>query len=151
SSGGLLALARAPAKRAQLVLGALEPAAPVLRQLLPGAVDVEDQHRHRRAERLRLAALAPLRRTAQGAGDRSRIGPGEDARVEVDRVALARDPLRPAVLPLRRHVAGTCKRRARAQPRRAIRYSTWRRNLCPSGSRGWSKSSAGSWLMPSFS
>src|SRR5690349_1500677 len=43
---------------AQLVLGLLQRLAAAGREFLAGAVDVEGQHRHRRAQRRRLAPLA---------------------------------------------------------------------------------------------
>src|SRR5204863_10135913 len=73
-----------------------ERLAPSLRELFAGAVDVERQHRHRRAIRLALPSMAPLRRPFERARDGARIGAGEHSAIEIERVARLRDMLRPA-------------------------------------------------------
>jgi len=97
---------------AQLVLRRLEHAASPRRQLLAGAVDVERQHRHRRAVRRTLASLAALRRARQRTRDLPWIVLRKHATLQIQRVALPRYPLRPTLR--------AC-RRARAHPARRVR------------------------------
>ena len=70
--------------------------APAGRQVLAGAIDVEGQHRQRRAIRIGFAAAAAFRRAFQRRRNPLRIAFGEDAAVEIERVAFARHPRRPA-------------------------------------------------------
>src|SRR5439155_18489799 len=71
--------------------------APLARaQIVPGPVDVERQHRHRRAVWLALEAMAVLRRALERTRDSLRVVPREDAALEIERVALLRDTRRPA-------------------------------------------------------
>src|SRR5581483_2290756 len=76
---------------AQRVFGALEHAQPALGQILAGTVDVEGEHRHGGAERLRLAAAALLGGALERPGDLLRRALGKDAALEIERVARARD------------------------------------------------------------
>src|SRR5690242_16899588 len=75
----------------QLDLGALQPIAFRLRQIPARAIDIEGQHRHRRAIGARLAARAPLRRALQRGRDLLCAGLLEHAASEVKGVALAGD------------------------------------------------------------
>src|SRR5262249_48844821 len=99
--GGPLALARRLfarrlfVERAQLALGRLQASALGPRQLAAGAIDVEREHRHRRAVRARFAPAASLGRALQGSRDGSWAS-GKNLALEIERVALARDTLRPA-------------------------------------------------------
>src|SRR6185437_14003547 len=95
---------RPPELMLQFGLGALQPMALGLRQGLAGAVDVEGQHRERGAVGPSLAAGAVLRGALQRSRDLLRIGQREDAALEVERIALFGDALRPA---LRR--CGSCR------------------------------------------
>src|SRR3989442_2853962 len=103
---------------AQFLLGLRDLALARRRQLAAGAVLVEREHRHGRAERRRLAPAAPLRRALQGA--RHLLGRElEDALLQVERVARLDDPLGPVA-------AGRALRRPAAL-RRALRRhgGTW--------------------------
>src|SRR6185437_10052011 len=88
---------RPPELMLQFGLGALQPMALGLRQGLAGAVDVEGQHRERGAVGPSLAAGAVLRGALQRSRDLLRIGQREDAALEVERIALFGDALRPAL------------------------------------------------------
>jgi len=81
---------------AQLALGALQGLPPGSRQVLAGAIDVKGQHRQRRAVRIGFAPPAAFGRAFQRSRDLFRIAFGEDAAVEIERVALTRHPRRPA-------------------------------------------------------
>jgi hypothetical protein len=78
-------------KLAQLVLRRLQHLALRLRQAAAGTIDVKVEHRHRRAERRALAAVAAL----SGALERARYGAraalGEDAALEIERIARPHD------------------------------------------------------------
>src|SRR5438105_8347602 len=103
---------RLPKQPAQLLLGLRQLPLARCRQLAAGAVLVERQHRHGRAERSRLAPAAPLRRALQRA--RHLLGREvEDALPQVERVARLHDPLGPVA-------AGRALRRPAAL-RRALR------------------------------
>src|SRR5262245_27941228 len=96
---------------AELVLGSVEGALARRGEVCAGAVLVEHEHRHRRAERLGLAARAaiggPLER-ARDLGGRAL----EDTGVEIERVAVLGDRLRPAAgIAALRHVSPRSSRR----------------------------------------
>src|SRR5438552_5333608 len=74
----------------------LENALAALRQVLATAIDVEGEHRKRRAIGIGFSPLAPLPGALQRRSDPFRIGPGEDAFIKVERVALARHTHGPA-------------------------------------------------------
>src|SRR5262245_51229546 len=63
----------------QLVFRLVQHSAPSPGKLRAGAVDVEAEHRHRRAERRALAGAAALGRALEGRGDRARAAAGEHA------------------------------------------------------------------------
>src|ERR1700755_1237209 len=73
----------------QLDLGALQPLALSLRQRLAGTVDIECQHRQRRAVGAGLAARTVFSRALQRGRDLLRAGEFEDALLEIERVAFA--------------------------------------------------------------
>src|SRR5258707_13128963 len=81
----------------QLGLGALQAVALRFRQGLAGAVDIERQHRERRAIGARLAARTAFRRALERSRDFLRAGQLEDALLQIERVALPRHALRPAL------------------------------------------------------
>src|SRR4051812_40198985 len=76
------------------------------RQRLAGAVDIEGQHRQRRAIGAALAARTVLRRTLQRCRDLFRTGQFEDALLEIERVAFLCHALRPA---FRGSLLGSCR------------------------------------------
>src|ERR1700692_1403262 len=110
---------RAPERLAQFVLGALQRALACGRQVLAGAIEIEDQHRQRRAVRIRFAAFAALGRALERSGDALWVLPGEDALIEVERVARARHPGGPAA-------GGFARRLANGRPGRLPRGLAWR-------------------------
>src|SRR6266508_2159404 len=80
---------------AQLGLGLVQAAFALSAQVLARPVEVEIQHGHRRAERVRLAAVAAFGRPLE----RKRDGPGSPAEhpgLQIERVAGLGDSLRPA-------------------------------------------------------
>src|SRR3984893_10256117 len=81
----------------QLGLGALQPVALGFRQRLAGAVDIKRQHRQRRAIGAGLAAPTTFRGALQRGRDSLWIPQREDAVLQIERIALARDALRPAI------------------------------------------------------
>lgn len=102
TSPGRWCLASAPASRSsfeqppQLVLRRLQPPALACRQRRTRSIDVEREHRHRRAERVRLAPSAPLRRALERPRDAAGIFPREHARIEIQRIARFCHMLGPA-------------------------------------------------------
>src|ERR1051326_5751204 len=82
-------------QRPQLVLRRLQPLPAQLGQVLTSAIDVEGQHRHRRAIGVALAAVAVLRRTLQRTGDALGILAREDVGLAVERIALGGHVVRP--------------------------------------------------------
>jgi len=76
-----------PRDASELVLGCFETSAPLRRHPPTTAVEVKDQHRHRRTKRRRLAARARAGGSHQRAGDRRGIRPSEHARLEIERIA----------------------------------------------------------------
>src|SRR5262245_12442183 len=80
---------------AQLVLGALEGLETRLAEILAGAVDVEVQHRHGRAEGRGLPAMAALGRALQRLGDGSGTALLENAVLKRHGVAALGDARRP--------------------------------------------------------
>src|SRR5262249_19278962 len=87
---------------AQLALGALQGLLLRGRQVLAGAVEIECEHRERRAIGIGLAAPAALGRALERSGDALGILPGEHAVREIERVAVARDRTGPAAARLAR-------------------------------------------------
>src|SRR5690606_20220209 len=85
-----------PINLAQRVLGFLELLLAALRQALAGAVDVEGEHRHRRAIGIGLAPLAAVSRALERQRDLARRRLFEHALLERQRIARLRDALRPA-------------------------------------------------------
>ena len=81
---------------AQFALGAFQGFAPAGWQVPAGAIDVEGQHRQRRAVRIGFAPAAAFRRSFQRRRDALWIALGEDAAVEIERIAFARHTRRPA-------------------------------------------------------
>jgi hypothetical protein len=79
--------ARPVEQRPQLVLGRFQRFALSRRQVAAGAVDVERQHRHRRAVRIGLASMAVFGRTLERACDRHGIVQFEHTRAQVERIA----------------------------------------------------------------
>ena len=80
----------------QLVLGRLEHPFPTVAQSLTGTIDVEGEHRHRRAKRVALATSAAVGRSLQGSRDRARAPLAEDTLLEIQGVAGLGHVLRPA-------------------------------------------------------
>src|SRR5271165_7179149 len=68
------------------------------RQVSTGAVDVEGQHRHRRAKSARFATIARLRGAFEGAGDLLRALLFEHVRLQVERIGFGGDLGRPLFL-----------------------------------------------------
>jgi hypothetical protein len=85
-------------ERPQLVLGGLQTGAAARRQLPPRTIDVEGEHRHCRAERVRLAPPTALSRELQRSGDLARVLPREHAGLQVQGPAGLGYPLRPSRL-----------------------------------------------------
>ena len=81
---------------AQFVFSTFEDALLLLRQIFPGAIDVEIQHRYRGLIRRALASGAPLSRAFQRERDLARICCFEDIRLEIKRVATLHYSGRPA-------------------------------------------------------
>ena len=73
-------------------------AAPLVRQRPARPIDVERQHRHGGTERRSLPARAGLGRLLLRERDPARVVEREHARLEIERVAFARDRLRPTRL-----------------------------------------------------
>ena len=86
---------RPPELLAQFDLRLLQRPAAARGQIPAGAIDVEDQHRQRRAVRLGLAAMALLSRALERSGDALGVFPGEDAAFQIERTAFARDAAGP--------------------------------------------------------
>src|SRR5262249_44742210 len=84
---GRLLLRRLSEQFAQLVLGVPQRSQPSGREVLPGTVDIEGQHRHRRAQGWGLAAVAALGRALQRYRDLVRARLLEHAALEIERVA----------------------------------------------------------------
>src|SRR5947208_10602442 len=80
---------------AQLDLGALQRLLARCRKLAAGPIDVERQHRQRRAIGTALAAAAAFRRALERARDPLWIAAREHALVEIERVAVLGHPRRP--------------------------------------------------------
>src|SRR2546421_4206296 len=92
----------------ELPFRGLEHLALRARQAFAAAIDLEVQHRHRRAERRALAPAAVLRGALERACHRARAALGEHAVLEIERVTRARDARRPALRSL-------CHKRSRAR------------------------------------
>src|SRR5256714_8388154 len=82
-------------KFAQLVFRRVEHLALPARHSAPGPVDVKVQHRHRRAKRRALAAVATLGRALERARPRPPAPPGGKAPLQNQRGAPRPDPARP--------------------------------------------------------
>src|SRR6516165_4706021 len=80
----------------QLGFRPLQPVALGSRQLLAGAVDIEGQHRYRGTIGAGFPARAVFRRTLQRRGNFLCTGELEHPAIEIERVALLRNALRPA-------------------------------------------------------
>lgn len=78
---------RPAAQDSQLVLRRFESFSLSGIDLFARPVDVEGQHGHRRAERIRPSTLAALGGSLQRQSNFSGIGPSEDTRLQVQRVA----------------------------------------------------------------
>src|SRR5215831_6411252 len=91
-----VAASLSPEFMAELGLRSLEHSALACAEVGASAVDVERQHRHRRAVRLTLSAAAVLRRSLEGSRDLARILRPEHVSLEVERVALFGHACRPA-------------------------------------------------------
>jgi len=109
----------------------LQGSAPADPQILAGAIDVEGQHRQRRAVRIGFAPAAAFRRALQRRRNPLRIAFGEDAAIEIERIAFARHTRRPApaarcaargFVP-RGFSAGSMRRFCRRFPSRCSRHS----------------------------
>ena len=85
----------APELLAQLALGARQDAATRLREIGARAIDVETQHRKRRAIRIRLFSTAGFGRPLQGRGDPFWIRPRENARLQIESITSPSDFGRP--------------------------------------------------------
>lgn len=81
---------RSPKRLPQVVLGVFENAPLFLRQVFPGAIDVEIQHRHRGLIRRALATCTQLSGAFQRERDLARIFCFEDIGLEIKRVAALR-------------------------------------------------------------
>src|SRR6185369_16167078 len=84
-----------PEGLAQLALGALQHLKTRPGQVAAGAIDVEGQHRRGRAIGLAFAATAPLGGAFEREGNGPRAALGEDAGLQIERVAAARHGRRP--------------------------------------------------------
>src|SRR5580700_10236941 len=78
---------RAAEDHAELLLGGVEHPATLGAEPVPGAVHVKSEHRHGRAERVGLPAATALGGALQRHCNLARAPPGEDARLEVERIA----------------------------------------------------------------
>ena len=81
----------------QLGLGALQAVALRFRQALAGTVDIKRQHRERGAIGARLATRTAFRRALERRRDLLWTCQLEDALLQIERVALPGDALRPAL------------------------------------------------------
>jgi hypothetical protein len=81
-----------------------QDAAPRSGQVLARPIDVERQHRERRAERIGFPSLAAFGRSFQGRGDALGVLPGEDACAQIQGVAAFGNVSRPASACLLGHV-----------------------------------------------
>ena len=88
---------RSAVKGSQLVLRRFEVVSLRRVDLVARPVDVEGQHGHCRAERIRPATRATLGGSLQRQGNIAGIGPSEDTRLQVQRVAGPGDVLRPSL------------------------------------------------------
>lgn len=79
----------------QFVFGILESISLSLRELIPRPIDVERQHRHRRAERIGLAASTALSRVFKGFSYPPRVIVREHAWLEIESIATLGYMLRP--------------------------------------------------------
>src|SRR5262245_10474307 len=81
---------------AQLIFCLVEPPLARRRQGPPGTVDVEGQHRERRAVGIGLPPPAAQRRALERGRDLLRASLGEHAAFEIERIAALGHTLRPA-------------------------------------------------------
>src|SRR5215469_12995508 len=82
---------------AQLPFGPLQNPQPLARKVLSRAIDIEVEHRHRGLEGPSLALRAAFGRALQRRGDPGRAGLGKDSRIEIERMAVLCDILRPTL------------------------------------------------------
>src|SRR3954469_7892863 len=78
-------------KLAQLILRRFQHLALRLRQAAAGTIDVKVEHRHCRAERRALAPVAALGGALERARYGARAALGEDAALEIERIARTHD------------------------------------------------------------
>src|SRR5699024_8281180 len=97
----LVVLGVSSERLAQFVLRFLQNPLPVFRQVLPGPVFVECQHRHGRTERLRLPPFRPFRRALQRQRNPPWIIRLEDMFFQIHGVALFGNLGGPLLLGLR--------------------------------------------------
>ena len=94
----------APKLAPKLILRRVEPRPVFVRQVLARAVHIKDQHRHGRAEGISLAARACFCRALEGCGDPLGVFERENALLEVERVRVRGNVLRPTFgFPFRHH------------------------------------------------
>src|SRR6185312_7229914 len=98
--------------RPQLLLRPIENAAPLRAEIPARPVDVEVQHRHGGAERLGLAPATRLRGALERKRNLPRTPLREDAGLQVERVALLHDTVRPPGACLGRGAPGLAGRAA---------------------------------------
>ena len=84
-----------PVQGAELVLGPLEHTFSAVAESLAGTIDVEGEHRHRRAKGIAPATTAAIGRSLQGGRDRARAPLAEDTVVEIQGIAGLGHVLRP--------------------------------------------------------
>ena len=88
-------LRRAPERLAQFLLCYIEGVTAACRQVLACSIDVERQHRHGRLERRALPPSAPFRRMLQRFCNVGCFSLLENARFQIEGIAVARDARRP--------------------------------------------------------
>src|SRR5215470_12004620 len=94
-SGAMAGRSDPPELPAQLALGARQYAAPRRREIGARAIDVETQHRQRRAIRIRLLSTARFSRPLQGCSDLFGILPRENPGLQIKSITSPRDFGRP--------------------------------------------------------
>lgn len=81
----------APIKVTEFLFRGLQAVALRFGEFAASAVDIEIEHGHRGSEWLALAAFAAVCRPLQRKGDTARRVPGEDACLQIQRIAGLRD------------------------------------------------------------
>jgi hypothetical protein len=81
---------------AQFGLGLFQDALGSRRQILAAAIDEECEHRKRGTARFAFPPPAPFGGALQRSSDLSRVGPGEDAALRIERATFAHEPPRPS-------------------------------------------------------